>query len=137
MNSASPIQVQSIDHITLVVKDLEQSRNFYVDLLGMEEVPRPNFHFAGSWFKAGETLIHAILEFEESGPAGNVVAQGCSISRTQHFAFIINDPNSIVAYLHQANIPIVSGPKQRPDGAAQVFVQDPDGYVIELCNDIR
>ena len=32
---ANPVQVQSLDHVTLVVKDLEQSRRFYVDGLGM------------------------------------------------------------------------------------------------------
>jgi catechol 2,3-dioxygenase-like lactoylglutathione lyase family enzyme len=32
---ADPIQVKSLDHVTLVVKDLERSRRFYVDVLGM------------------------------------------------------------------------------------------------------
>ncbi len=134
MSRSSPIQVQSIDHITLVVKNLEQSRKFYVDLLGMKEVPRPAFDFEGSWFQAGKTLVHTILEYEETGPAGNTVSQELTISRTQHFAFIINDPQGAVAHLQKVGIPIVSGPKQRPDGATQVFVQDPDGYVIELSN---
>jgi len=30
--------VQSIDHVTLVVKDLAKSRDFYVQTLGMREV---------------------------------------------------------------------------------------------------
>ncbi len=133
MNTA-PIQVQTIDHLTLIVKDLKSSRQFYVDLLGMQEVPRPNFAFKGCWFQAGSTLIHVILEFEESGPAGNNIAPNTTISRTQHFAFIVNDPMSAVPHLRAAKVPIVAGPKQRPDGATQVFIQDPDGYVIELCN---
>lgn len=57
---ANPIQVKSLDHVTLVVKDLELSRRFYVDGLGMREVPRPAFSFPGSWFQAGPTLIHLI-----------------------------------------------------------------------------
>ena len=60
------IAVKSLDHATLVVKDLDRSRRFYVDVLGMREVPRPAFSFAGSWFQAGATQIHLILEF--SGP---------------------------------------------------------------------
>ena len=136
MNQIAPIQVRTIDHLTLIVKDLDKSRLFYVELLGMEEVPRPNFTFAGKWFRAGETLIHAILEFEESGPAGNVVFPGSTTSRTRHFAFIVDDPMSTVPHLQAAKVPIVAGPKQRPDGATQVFVQDPDGHVIELCNSL-
>jgi len=58
--SDSPIRVQHIDHITLVVKSVEESRRFYVGLLGMDEVARPAFDFNGAWFQAGATLIHLI-----------------------------------------------------------------------------
>ena len=41
-----------IQHVGLVVSDLERSRRFYRDALGLEEVPRPpNFTFAGAWFR--------------------------------------------------------------------------------------
>src|SRR5690606_25056925 len=40
-----PIRVKHIDHVTVVVKNLEKSRAFYVDVLGMQEVPRPGFRF--------------------------------------------------------------------------------------------
>src|SRR5688572_23821321 len=49
------LRVKSIDHATFVVKDLERSRRFYVDGLGMDEVPRPAFSFDGLWFQAGAT----------------------------------------------------------------------------------
>src|SRR5437588_4393626 len=70
---APALPVQSIDHVTLVVKDLGKSREFYVQTLGMREVPRPAFSFAGLWFQAGKTQIHLILEFAGSGPAGNLL----------------------------------------------------------------
>src|SRR5262245_6569721 len=73
--STPAIQVKSIDHVTLVVKDLERSRKFYVEALGMREVPRPAFSFAGSWFQAGKTQIHLILEYSGSGPAGNLLPE--------------------------------------------------------------
>src|SRR5258707_1957177 len=40
---AAGLHVTSLDHVTLVVKDLERSRWFYVDGLGMLEVPRAAF----------------------------------------------------------------------------------------------
>ena len=67
------LRVKAIDHVTLVVKDLERSRRFYVETLGMREVSRPAFSFAGSWFQAGKTQIHLILEFSGSSPAGNLL----------------------------------------------------------------
>jgi catechol 2,3-dioxygenase-like lactoylglutathione lyase family enzyme/uncharacterized protein YunC (DUF1805 family) len=128
------ISVKSLDHVTIVVKDLERSRRFYVDVLGMREVPRPAFSFAGLWFQAGATQIHLILEFAGSGPAGNLLPQSQRSSRTHHFAFLVEDAEAALAHLERAGVTILSGPKPRPDGYIQVFVTDPDGHVVELCS---
>jgi len=134
MNQNAPrLRVKTLDHVTLVVKDLERSRKFYVDVLGMEPMDRPNFSFAGSWFQAGTTQIHLILEHAESGPAGLQDPHGAS-SRSQHFAFEVADSRQAAQWLTEAGVPILSGPKARPDGAVQTFVQDPDGHVVELCS---
>ena len=67
------IRVQHIDHVTIVVRDLNRSREFYVGLLGMEEVDRPSFSFAGAWFKAGpparvpKTRTTCKLETQQKG----------------------------------------------------------------------
>jgi catechol 2,3-dioxygenase-like lactoylglutathione lyase family enzyme/uncharacterized protein YunC (DUF1805 family) len=130
----SGIAVKSIDHVTLVVKDLESSRRFYVDVLGMREVPRPAFTFAGSWFQAGKTQIHLILEYAGSGPAGNWLPQAQRGPRTQHLAFEVADALAVHEQLKQLGVAILSPPKPRPDGWMQVFVTDPDGHVVELCS---
>jgi catechol 2,3-dioxygenase-like lactoylglutathione lyase family enzyme/uncharacterized protein YunC (DUF1805 family) len=126
--------VKSLDHVTFVVKDLECSRRFYVDALGMREVPRPAFSFAGSWFQAGATQIHLILEYEGSGPAGNLLPESKRGSRTQHAAFLVDDAQATLPRLKEHGVQILSGPKPRPDGYLQVFLADPDGHVIELCS---
>ncbi|MFQ5735223.1 MAG: VOC family protein, partial [Planctomycetaceae bacterium] len=43
MADAPPIRVKTLDHVTLIVADLEASRRFYCELLGMQFVPRPGF----------------------------------------------------------------------------------------------
>ena len=134
---AGAIQVQSIDHVTLVVKDLRKSREFYVQTLGMREVPRPAFSFAGLWFQAGKTQIHLILEFAGSGPAGNLLPAEKRSSRTQHLAFVVADATAAAARLKELGVPLLGGPKPRPDGYVQVFVTDPDGHVVELCSPPR
>ncbi len=131
------IRVKGLDHVTLVVKDLERSRQFYVGVLGMREVSRPAFSFAGLWFQAGDTQIHLILEFEGSGPAGNLLPAPLRSSRTQHFAFLVDDVAAVVPRLKELNAPILFGPKPRPDGYQQIFVTDPDGHVVELCSPPR
>ncbi|HEY0981564.1 MULTISPECIES: VOC family protein [unclassified Schlesneria] len=131
MSSAASIGVRSLDHVTIVVKDLAATRRFYVDLLGMQEVPRPAFSFEGQWFQAGPTLIHTILEFEGSGPAGSAA---CANSRGHHFAFLVDDCHAAARKIIERGIEFVSPPKQRPDGAVQLFINDPDGHLVELCS---
>ena len=118
----------------MVVKDLERSRQFYVNVLGMRETPRPAFSFAGLWFQAGTTQIHLILEFAGSGPAGNLLPENRRSSRTHHFAFEVDDANAAFEWLKHSGAPILAPPKPRPDGYLQVFVTDPDGHIVELCS---
>ncbi|MCA8987477.1 MAG: VOC family protein [Planctomycetaceae bacterium] len=131
----SVIQVETIDHVTIVVRDLDASRRFYLDLLGMREVPRPNFSFAGAWFQAGQTLIHLILEHDLSGPAGNRASQ--KSTRMQHLAFRVPDANQAWQQMQASGVEleVVSPPKFRPDGAVQIFLADPDGHIIELASE--
>lgn len=127
-----PIRVKQIDHVTVVVRSLNKSRAFYVDVLGMQEVLRPGFRFPGLWFQAGATQIHLIEEHPESGPAEVFVPEECEISRTHHFAFEVDDALAATERLKELGIPIAAGPKQRPDGPTQVYVMDPDRYLVEL-----
>src|ERR1700731_3039830 len=110
------LHVKTLDHVTIVVKDLERSRRFYVDVLGMREVRRPAFSFAGSWFQAGTTQIHLIHEFSGSGPAGNLLPEKQRTSRTHHFAFEVEDAEAAAAWLKKSQGAILDGPKPRPDG---------------------
>ncbi|MCG6158533.1 VOC family protein [Rubinisphaera margarita] len=133
----SVVQVEAIDHVTLVSSSLEASRRFYVELLGMEEVPRPNFNFKGAWYRAGNTLVHLILAHDQSGPAGMFSPEQKRSTRTHHLAFRVPDANAAWEAIQSSDIPyeVVSPPKFRPDGAVQVFLADPDGHVIELASE--
>ncbi len=126
------LQVRQFDHVTFVVHSLEQSRAFYVDLLGMTEVPRPGFSFPGLWFQVGSTQLHLILEGLDSGSAKTVIPEYRSISRTRHIAFEVASAAEAVLVLAEHHIEIVAGPKARPDGPTQLYVFDPDRNLIEL-----
>ena len=131
--ASPPFRVRYIDHVTLIVRDVCASRNFYAGLLGMEEVPRPAFSFGGAWFQAGRTLVHLIEEHDQSGPAGYPAEVLVKSSRNHHFAFEVDDAVAAAESLKRLGIPLVDDAKRRPDGAIQVFLTDPDGHVIELC----
>ena len=128
-----PLQVKAIDHITLVVDDLERSAHFYVDQLGMRRTERPPFKFPGLWFQAGATQIHLILKSEQSGEAGlPPPPETAAVGRTFHFAFEVKDGYAAAETLKQLGIRIRGGPSLRPDGCVQTWCYDPDGYVVEL-----
>src|SRR5205085_3652539 len=132
--AAPGLRVKCIDHVTLVVRDLERARHFHVNVLGMREIRRPAFSFAGLWFQAGTTQIHLILEYEGSGPASNLLPAAQRTPRTQHLAFEVDDAAAAFAHLQAMDVPVIAPPKPRPDGYLQVFVADPDGHVVELCS---
>lgn len=128
------ISVRAIDHVTIIVKDIERSGDFYTQVLGMQPVPRPDFGFSGAWFQAGKTQVHLILESEKAGTAGIGEFDGLDPSVGFHYAFAVDDCHAAAAKLTELGLEIVVGPRERPDGVVQVYVYDPDGHLVELCS---
>ena len=124
----------AIDHITIIVADVEKTREFYVDKLGMKQVPRPDFDFPGIWFEVGKTQIHATATSPEAGEAGIGNRGNSVVSRGHHFAFRVEDCFAESEKLADLGIEVLHGPKQRPDGAVQVYFADPDGHIVELVS---
>jgi catechol 2,3-dioxygenase-like lactoylglutathione lyase family enzyme len=123
-----------LQHCGLIVSDLERSRSFYGDALGLEEVPRPsNFTFAGAWFQVGEDQLHLLVEADTTGSAGGPdPGPSVAVGLANHIALEVDDLEAAVARLGEHHVQLVGGPMPRGDGWTQVFARDPDGYVIEL-----
>jgi catechol 2,3-dioxygenase-like lactoylglutathione lyase family enzyme len=125
-----------LDHGALVVADEQQAREFYVDALGLTEVPRPpNFDFPGLWVAIGDQQIHIIGEAEAGrarvlhpGFSGDELARGY----VTHLALEVPDFPAYLAHLRERGVELVGGPRDRGDGVQQAYVADPDGHVIEL-----
>jgi catechol 2,3-dioxygenase-like lactoylglutathione lyase family enzyme len=123
-----------IQHVGLVVSDLEGARRFYGEALGLEEVPRPaNFRFEGAWFRFGGTEIHLLAEADTTARAGQDDAgAGIAQGLAHHLAFEVDDLGAACARLERNGVQLVGGPLPRGDGYVQVFFRDPDGHVLEL-----
>ncbi|HZO74218.1 MAG TPA: VOC family protein [Ktedonobacteraceae bacterium] len=133
------MKIRTLDHAALLVSDVERSRHFYGQLLGLEEVARPaSFDFPGAWFRMGNTELHLIGdpasgqgEHEKTGGyrEGELARGHCT-----HFALEVddNDLEETVRYLQARNIAIVGGPRPRGDGVMQLYISDPDNYIVEL-----
>jgi catechol 2,3-dioxygenase-like lactoylglutathione lyase family enzyme len=47
-----------INHVSINARDLRESVDFYVDLLGAEPIPTPNFGLPVQWLALGRTQLH-------------------------------------------------------------------------------
>jgi catechol 2,3-dioxygenase-like lactoylglutathione lyase family enzyme len=125
-----------LDHGALLVADEQRAREFYVDALGLTEVPRPpNFDFPGLWVAVGGQQLHIIGEAEDgrarevhAGYRRDEVARGYAT----HLALAVPDFTSYLAGLRERGVEIVGGPRDRGDGVQQAYVTDPDGHMIEI-----
>lgn len=116
------MQIEELNHVAIYVKDLDKSIRFYQETLGFKSIPRPAFDFQGAWFRLGEHQeLHLIAVRNEE----------LKIVRQNHFALKVKSIREVEAHFKVKKIPY-SGPKPRPDGALQIFIQDPDGYFIEF-----
>jgi catechol 2,3-dioxygenase-like lactoylglutathione lyase family enzyme len=126
--------IRGIQHCALVVSDLERSRAFYGEALGLTEIPRPaSFAFAGAWFQAGTDEVHLIVEGDTTMRAG-VFEHGAGLAAglVTHLAFEVDDLDAAVGRLRGHGVEIGGGPMPRGDGVEQAFALDPDGYVVEV-----
>lgn len=126
--------VIALQHCGLLVGDLAASRRFYGGALGLPEVPRPsNFTFAGAWFRVGPDEVHLIDAGDTTGVPG-LPEQGPSIQvgLITHLAFEVDSLAAARARLAEHGVDLAAGPMQRGDGVEQIYVRDPDGYVVEL-----
>lgn len=112
-----------LNHVALHVADVPASEAFYRDVLQLEQIPRPAFTFPGAWFRLGtDQELHLI---------GNRQQPVHSHNRGNHYAILVDDIDAWERHFQTLGVP--SRRQQRPDGAHQVYVTDPDGHVIELC----
>lgn len=116
--------IQQLDHVALQVADLDRSCAFYGSVLALEPMERPAFNFPGAWFRLGERQeLHLI------------VRDGVEVIPAQdanHYALRVDDIGACVRHLETHNVTI-RGPRPRPDGIMQMYVEDPDGHTIEIC----
>ena len=132
------MNIRKLDHVSFLVKDVERSRRFYSQVLGLREIPRPsNADHPGAWLTNDKHSfeVHLIGEVEE----GRVAQTHTPYRRDEmarghgaHVAFEVDNLEEAIRHLHAHDVEIVGGPRPRGDGVQQMYVCDPDGYIIEL-----
>ena len=121
------IRTKGLYHLHLIVRDLERSLRFYQGVFGMEEQFRvePKMVFLNS--PGSDDLITLNEDPNEAQKAGVNGGVG-------HFGFRLaeaSDLNTAIAEVEAGGGKLISRGEHAP-GAPYAYVEDPDGYVIEL-----
>lgn len=127
-----PPKIKQIAEVALVVSDLERSRRFYREVLGLEEFAygalKPGtgvtFHLAngylGLWLPNEWPRINPHLgEIEDLG-------------RRVHIVFYIDaaDEENALTTLRRHNVKFW-GPRYNQEGEVHIDFEDPDGHMLE------
>jgi catechol 2,3-dioxygenase-like lactoylglutathione lyase family enzyme len=110
--------ISDLHHVSINVDDLAAAEYFYVDILGLERLPRPDFGIGGLWLGAGERQVHLIELPAVPDDLG------------QHFAFRVSDLDATIAHLKAHGI-ATDDVFESPVGR-QVALHDPCGNRVEL-----
>lgn len=117
------MQVKGFNHLTINVKDLKRSLDFYYQVLGMEIRHRGRTDAYLEWGSAWICLV------EKRGSSN----QPSGIFGVDHIAFYMEEEHFMeaVKVLKDHHVDIVRGPVQRGVGWSINFL-DPDGVQLEL-----
>jgi lactoylglutathione lyase len=121
--------VDRLGYVILYVSDISASIAFYRDVVG---VPF-KFEDAGyAEFATGETR----LALYEARRAGWLTGAAVSPGPAAEIVFMVSDVDAQARRMAALGVPLLKGPADRPWGHRTVHVGDPDGFVVELAQEI-
>ena len=126
-------QAAVINHVAIYVVDLKKSGDFYMNTLGLDSVPEPFHDGKHIWLQIGPSVAMHIIQGAETRK---------DYYKNQHTCFSVASVDAFTNTLRKKNIVWEDrdGAKMaittRVDGVKQIWLQDPDGYWVEI-NDAK
>lgn len=116
------MSIHGMNHFNVLTDDVEATRRFYVDVIGLTEGDRPDLGFDGAWLYAGGRPILHVSAARLSQDRAGVI---------DHMAFSATDLKGTVARLKQSGVKHVLR-QQSGTRIWQIFCHDPMGAKVEL-----
>ena len=123
-----------LQHYTIEPVDLEATKSFYIDVLGLEDGDRPPLGFPGYWLYSGGVPTVHLLGPRQPRPGVKVRPAGVKMEdtgRLDHIAFAATGFDAMRRHLRDKGVEFRENIIPRT-GAAQLFLFDPDGVGVEL-----
>ncbi|GAA0166493.1 hypothetical protein LIER_21635 [Lithospermum erythrorhizon] len=131
-NSGNPLHLTSLNHISIVCRSLEESIDFYTNVLGFFPVRRPgSFNFDGAWLFGFGIGIHLL----QSDNPEKMTKKTEINPKDNHISFQCESMSAVEKKLSEMAIKYVRARVE--EGGIyvdQLFFHDPDGFMIEICN---
>ena len=124
--------ISELNHINIRTILMEETKDFFVDVLGLKVGYRPPFDSHGYWLYCGDVaIVH--LSFSEPDSDRRTVAEGRG-DGLDHIGLNAHDLSSTERTLHEHNIKYLK--RMAGEGRlVQVFFHDPNGVQVELAFD--
>ncbi len=128
-----------LDHCSIRTVKLAETRDFYVEILGMKDGDRPDFDFPGNWlYIDGRAVVH-LVGVDPDDPSGLEAYLGGSVDPEtlhgsgafDHLAFRAKDPETLIAHLKENGVAYRERQVSSMD-LYQIFLEDPNGITVEL-----
>lgn len=116
--------IKRMDHFTIVSNQLEATRHFYVEVLGLVQGPRPPFPTPGFWlYVQDQPVVHVVAVEQMPEPRRGVL---------DHMAFRARDLQATWLHLeqHSVGFKVIRAPGA--ERTWQLFMEDPNGVEVEL-----
>ena len=122
------LKIEGINHATFPITDVEKAKEFYGKVLGLKELPRPEIPgVRGAFFACGGGEIHLGEKDSE------YMRKNIPINLMPHVALTVESVEEVKKTLKEAGISYFEFARN-PLGRNQIFVQDPDGNVLEITD---
>jgi len=121
------VALTELNHFTVRTRDMEGTRDFYVDVLGLRVGPRPDLGFPGYWLYCGpQPVVHLVPE-----SAGIGAGPGEDTGNFDHVAFLGDDYEGMRQ--HFGDLKLAFRENDVPSAnIRQIFMADPNKVMIEI-----
>jgi methylmalonyl-CoA epimerase len=130
-----------IDHVAIVVKDLDATLRLYTETLGFKEVYREIVGDQGVeavGLEAGGSFVELLQPLDEASPIA--AFRGDAATKLHHMAYRVADIEAALAELKAKGVRLIDEHARRGAHGNLIAFLHPkatDGVLIELCQPIR
>ncbi|MBV46557.1 MAG: hypothetical protein CL900_05025 [Dehalococcoidia bacterium] len=115
------VRLKAVNHVTYNVVDKEKARRFWVEVLGVKQIPKQVDVEHIIWLQLPSGAMVHLVETPE-GPS----------TPSHHGAFEVDDIDAAARVVQQRGIE-TTDITTRNDGQRVFFLNDPEGNRIEIC----